>query len=124
MRHRLAFATTSGTAFSAGYEYGKAGRLKKANVGVGAGAMPGSEIKARNVDYCYAAANKKRVVAGPPIDSGMIENAHRHVLPTRMKFAGQHWDHVCGDRLAQLRAAQVLCGHSNDLRRHFSHQAA
>jgi hypothetical protein len=47
---------------------------------------------------------------GFPIGSGMIESAHRYVLQARMKLAGQHWDPIRADRLAQLRAALATCG--------------
>jgi hypothetical protein len=45
-----------------------------------------------------------------PCGSGAIESAHRHVLPKRMKLAGQHWAPDRADRLAQLRAALATCG--------------
>ena len=48
--------------------------------------------------------------AGLPCGSGAVESAHRHVLQKRMKLAGQHWDPVRADRLAQLRAALATCG--------------
>jgi len=57
------YATTSGTAFAGTYDYGNAGRLKKANVGAGLGPMAGGEVKTRNVDYCYDPVDKERVVA-------------------------------------------------------------
>lgn len=47
---------------------------------------------------------------GVPCGSGAVESAHRHVLQKRMKLAGQHWDPVRADRLAQLRAALATCG--------------
>ena len=37
---------------------------------------------------------------GMPIGSGMIESAHRYVLQSRMKRAGQHWDPIRADRLS------------------------
>ncbi len=39
---------SAGTAFSGTYGYGNAGRLTKANVGVGAGALTGGEVKVRD----------------------------------------------------------------------------
>ena len=42
---------------------------------------------------------------GFPIGSGAIESAHRHVLQTRMKLAGQHWSLSKAHRLVMLRAA-------------------
>jgi hypothetical protein len=54
---------TAGTAFSGAYGYGNAGRFATANVGNGAGAMAGSEIKKRTVDYCYDLVDKEQVVA-------------------------------------------------------------
>lgn len=62
--------------------------------------------------------------AGLPIGSGMIESAHRHVLQARMKLAGQHWDPVRADRLAQLRAAQATCGPAKIYDAIFPRQAA
>ena len=53
------------------------------------------------------------LAAGLPIGSGMIESAHRHVLQSRMKLAGQHWAPIRADRLAQLRAALATCGPIN-----------
>jgi len=43
--------------------------------------------------------------AGFPIGSGAVESAHRHVLQTRMKRAGQHWAMKSARRMARLRAA-------------------
>ena len=40
-----------------------------------------------------------------PIGSGAVESAHRHVLQTRMKRAGQHWAMRNARRMARLRAA-------------------
>ncbi len=42
---------------------------------------------------------------GFPIGSGAIESAHRHVLQTRMKRAGQRWAIHNARRMARLRAA-------------------
>lgn len=42
---------------------------------------------------------------GYPIGSGAVESAHRHVLQTRMKRAGQHWALRNARRMARLRAA-------------------
>lgn len=50
---------------------------------------------------------------GLPCGSGAIESAHRHVLQKRMKLAGQHWDPLRANRLAQLRAALATCGPRN-----------
>ena len=43
--------------------------------------------------------------SGFPIGSGTVESAHRHVLQTRMKRAGQHWALTNARRMARLRAA-------------------
>lgn len=43
--------------------------------------------------------------AGFPIASGAVESAHRHVLQTRMKRAGQHWAIRTARHMARLRAA-------------------
>jgi len=51
--------------------------------------------------------------AGFPIGSGAIESAHRHVLQTRMKRAGQHWALLNARRMARLRAAYRTAGALN-----------
>lgn len=45
-----------------------------------------------------------------PIGSGAIESAHRHVLQTRMKRAGQRWAMRNARKMAQLRAAYRTTG--------------
>jgi hypothetical protein len=45
-----------------------------------------------------------------PIGSGAVESAHRHVLQTRMKRAGQHWAMGNARRMARLRAAYRTAG--------------
>lgn len=50
---------------------------------------------------------------GFPIGSGAVESAHRHVLQTRMKRAGQHWAMKSGRRMARLRAAYRTGGAAN-----------
>ncbi len=47
---------------------------------------------------------------GFPIGSGAVESAHRHVLQTRMKRAGQHWQFENARRMAHLRAAYRTAG--------------
>jgi hypothetical protein len=42
---------------------------------------------------------------GYPVGTGAVESAHRHVLQTRMKRAGQHWALRSARRMARLRAA-------------------
>ena len=54
---------SAGTAFSGTYGYGNAGRLTRANVGVGAGALTGRDVKVRDVDYCYDSVDKEQVAA-------------------------------------------------------------
>lgn len=44
------------------------------------------------------------------IGSGIVESAHRHVIQSRMKKAGQHWGQVGGRRMAKLRAAYRTAG--------------
>jgi hypothetical protein len=50
--------------------------------------------------------------AGFPIGSRAVESAsaHRHVLQTRMKRAGQHWVIKTARRMARLRAAYRTAG--------------
>jgi hypothetical protein len=45
-----------------------------------------------------------------PIGSGAVESAHRHVLHTRMKRAGQRWALRNARRMARLRAAYRTAG--------------
>jgi hypothetical protein len=45
-----------------------------------------------------------------PIRSGAVESAHRHVLQTRMKRAGQRWALRNARRMARLRAAYRTAG--------------
>jgi hypothetical protein len=47
---------------------------------------------------------------GLPIGSGIVESAHRHVLQTRMKMAGQHWSRHHGRRMVALRTAYRTAG--------------
>lgn len=47
---------------------------------------------------------------GLPIGSGAVESAHRHVLQTRMKRAGQRWELANARRMARLRAACRTAG--------------
>jgi len=47
---------------------------------------------------------------GLPIGSGAVESAHRHVLQTRMKRAGQRWAIRNARRMARLRAAYRTAG--------------
>ncbi|HZI16702.1 MAG TPA: ISKra4 family transposase [Myxococcus sp.] len=47
---------------------------------------------------------------GFPIGSGAVESAHRHILQTRMKRAGQRWALPNARRMAQLRAAYRTAG--------------
>jgi hypothetical protein len=47
---------------------------------------------------------------GFPIGSGIVESAHRHVLQTRMKKAGQHWSLSRGRLMVRLRAAYRTAG--------------
>lgn len=47
---------------------------------------------------------------GYPIGTGAVESAHRHVLQTRMKRAGQHWAMRNARRMARLRAAYRTSG--------------
>lgn len=48
-----------------------------------------------------------------PIGSGAVESAHRHVLQTRMKRAGQRWEIANARRMAHLRAAYRTAGAVN-----------
>jgi len=47
---------------------------------------------------------------GLMIGSGVIESAHRHVIQSRMKKAGQHWSEEHGARMVGLRAAYSTAG--------------
>ena len=50
---------------------------------------------------------------GFPIGSGAVESAHRHVLQSRMKRAGMHWEAGNARRMAYLRAAYRTTGAQN-----------
>ena len=54
---------------------------------------------AERMEYAYYRSK------GNPIGTGAVESAHRHVLQTRMKRAGQRWALPCARRMARLRAA-------------------
>jgi hypothetical protein len=64
----------------------------------------------------YYRANAKRMryrefrAAGLPIGSGIVESAHKHVLQTRMKQAGQRWSILRGRRMVELRALYRTAG--------------
>jgi hypothetical protein len=66
------------------------------------------------VRYYRANANRMEYAAyverGLPIGSGIVESAHRHVLQSRMKLAGQHWSREGARRMARLRAAYRTAG--------------
>jgi hypothetical protein len=53
---------------------------------------------------------KPRAARGYPIGTGAVESAHRHVLQTRMKRAGQHGALRNARRMARLRAAYRTAG--------------
>jgi Uncharacterised protein family (UPF0236) len=61
------------------------------------------------IGYYRSNANRMKYALyranGFPIGSGAIESAHRHVLQTRMKRAGQRWAIHNARRMARLRAA-------------------
>lgn len=65
----------------------------------------------------YYRTNKKRMEyhryrsEGWPIGSGAIESAHRHVIQTRMKRAGQHWSTKVANQMAKMRAMYAATGH-------------
>ena len=50
---------------------------------------------------------------GLPVGSGIVESAHRHVLQTRMKRAGQRWGFARARRMVRLRAAYRTAGAFN-----------
>ena len=58
------------------------------------------------MEYAYFRAQKY------PIGTGAVESAHRHVLQTRMKRAGQHWALRNARKMARLRAAFRTAGAS------------
>jgi hypothetical protein len=47
---------------------------------------------------------------GLPIGSGIVESAHKHVLQSRMKQAGQRWSLKRARRMARLRAVYRTAG--------------
>lgn len=64
----------------------------------------------------YYRSNEKRmrytefIAEDLPIGSGIVESAHKHVLQTRMKQAGQRWAILKARRMVQLRAAYRTAG--------------
>jgi len=66
------------------------------------------------VRYFRANANRMKYRLyredGLPIGSGAVESAHRHVLQTRMKRAGQRWALPNARRMARLRAGYRTAG--------------
>lgn len=66
------------------------------------------------VGYCRDNASRMRYRAfrdqGFLIGSGPVESAHRHVLQTRMKKAGQRWSLPGARRMARLRAHYRTAG--------------
>jgi len=64
----------------------------------------------------YYSANRDRMAyadfkaKGLLIGSGIVESAHRHVIQTRMKKAGQHWSERGARQMARLRAAYRTAG--------------
>ena len=66
------------------------------------------------VRYDRANANRMKYrlygEAALPIGSGAVESAHRHVLQTRMKRAGQRWAMRNARRMARLRAGYRTAG--------------
>lgn len=73
-------------------------------------------LKAINDLVRYYRNNEKRMnyrlyrQVGYPIGSGAVESAHRHVLQSRMKLAGQRWQIHSARRMARLRAAYRTAG--------------
>ena len=67
----------------------------------------------------YYRSNQKRMKyrsfrkRGLPVGSGIVESAHRHVLQTRMKRAGQRWGLIRARRMARLRAVYRTAGAFN-----------
>jgi hypothetical protein len=76
----------------------------------------GANKKALLAFHRYCSTNQGRMKyreyreGGYPIGSGTVESAHRHVLQTRMKRAGQHWNHPKAHQMASLRAAYKTVG--------------
>lgn len=64
------------------------------------------ETNAERMEYAHYRS------CGYPIGTGAIESAHRHVLQTRMKRAGQRWALRGARRMARLRAAYRTGGAS------------
>lgn len=64
----------------------------------------------------YYRHNEKRMryaeyrARGLMIGSGVIESAHRHVVQSRMKKAGQHWSEEYGGQMVGLRAIYSTVG--------------
>lgn len=79
-------------------------------------ASDGLPLKSLTELIAYYRYNKERMKydeyrrRGLLIGSGVVESAHRHVIHTRMKRAGQHWGQRGGRRMARMRAAYRTAG--------------
>jgi hypothetical protein len=74
------------------------------------------QLAALNALINYYRTNDKRMryaefhAEGLPIASGVVESAHKHVLQSRMKQAGQRWSLQRGRRMVELRALYRTAG--------------
>jgi hypothetical protein len=74
------------------------------------------QLAALNQLVGYYRTNAKRMrytefrEQGLPIGSGIVESAHKHVLQSRMKQAGQRWSVLRGRRMVELRALYRTAG--------------
>lgn len=74
------------------------------------------QLAAINQLVGYYRTNAKRMRyadfrgADLPIGSGIVESAHKHVLQSRMKQAGQRWSVLRGRRMVELRALYRTAG--------------
>lgn len=75
-----------------------------------------AQFKALDALVRYVRNNQRRMnfphyrARGFLIGSGVVESAHRHVIHTRMKRAGQHWSEQGARQMARMRAAYRTCG--------------
>ena len=117
-RHQLTGVTTSGAAFTGGYTFGNAGRLSQANVAANV-ALPGSDVKQRNVNYVYGTGgvngvDKEAVTALTNVSGGAAFASYLYDAAgnqTKRTYAAGNmsWDYVY-DGEDQLRRVTKRTG--------------
>jgi RHS repeat-associated protein len=112
LRHQLlgVTETAAGGAFNAVYGYGAAGRFSSANVS--GHALPGSDVKTRNVTYAYGDADKERPTAlmvGSTAYASYTYDDAGNQIQRAYPGTNETWDYVY-DGKDQLRRATKKVG--------------